>query len=223
MLYLVPSPIGNLDDMSFRAVKILQEVDRVLAEDTRVSSKLLKHFGIDKSIDSFHAHNEHKKLDFVINELKNGTDIALLSDAGTPGISDPGFLLVRKAVEEGIQVSCLPGATALIPALVMSGLPCDKFYFEGFLPHKKGRMSRIQFLLSLEYTFVMYESPYRVIKTLEQINDQGGGDRRMSLSREISKLYEENIYGTVSEVLEQLKSRSQLKGEFVLCIEGHKK
>jgi len=222
MLYLVPSPIGNLEDISFRAINTLKQVDQILAEDTRVSVKLLRHYDIQKPLDSFHTHNEHKKLEKIIEALKAGKDVALLSDAGTPGISDPGFLLVRRAIEEDIKVSCLPGATAIIPAVVMSGLPCDKFFFEGFLPHKKGRQSRLKYLLGLEYTFILYESPYRVIKTLEQIKELDAGDRKLCLSREISKIYEENIRGTVDELLQEMKSRKQVKGEFVICVEGIK-
>ncbi len=220
MLYLIPTPIGNLEDITIRAVNTLKSVDKILAEDTRTTGHLLKHYGIQKPMDSYHIHNEHKKLASIIQLLKEGLNIALVSDAGTPGISDPGFLLVRSAIENEIELSCLPGPSAIIPALVMSGLPCDKFYFEGFLPNKKGRQTRIKRLLDLEVTFILYESPYRVIKTLEQILELGGGERLACCGREISKLYEENIRGTVHDVINMLKSKQQVKGEFVICVEG---
>ncbi len=218
MLYIVPTPIGNLDDITLRALQILKRVDIIYAEDTRVTARLLKHFDIQNKLESFHSHNEHKKLDQVIDVLKQGSEVALVSDAGTPGISDPGFLLVRRAVEEGIELSCLPGANAVIPALVMSGLPMDKFYFEGFLPHKKGKMTRLTKILEMECTVVFYESPHRLVKTLEQLKDLGAEDRMVSVSREISKLYEENLRGKLSEVLDNLKERKQIKGECVVCL-----
>lgn len=220
MLYIVPTPIGNLGDMTFRAIEVLRNVDRIYAEDTRVTAKLLTHFEIENSLDSFHIQNEHKKLASIISELKSGQNIALVSDAGTPGISDPGFMLVREAISNEIEVSCLPGPTALIPALVMSGLPSDKFYFEGFLPHKKGKQTRLKYLLELEVTTVFYESPYRILKTLKQISDLGGGERLVVLSREISKLYEENIRGSVDELVSEMESRDAIKGEFVVCMSG---
>ena len=218
MLYIVPTPIGNLDDITLRALQVLKRVDIIYAEDTRVTARLLKHFDIQNKLESFHSHNEHKKLDQVIDVLKQGSEVALVSDAGTPGISDPGFLLVRRAVEEGIELSCLPGANAVIPALVMSGLPMDKFYFEGFLPHKKGKMTRLTKILEMECTVVFYESPHRLVKTLEQLKDLGAEDRMVSVSREISKLYEENLRGKLSEVLDNLKERKQIKGECVVCL-----
>mgnify|MGYP001545252306 CR=1 FL=1 len=222
MLFLIPTPIGNLDDMSFRAVKLLKDVDLILAEDTRNSLRLLNHFGIKNAIESFHAHNEHGKLNSVIEMLQGGKKLALISDAGTPGISDPGFLLVREAVNKGIRLTCLPGPTAIIPALVMSGLPCDKFYFEGFLPHKKGRKTRLEALIEMECTVVLYESPYRIIKLLDQLTEMGCSARAICLTREISKIYEENIRGTVAEVQEQMKGRDQIKGEFVVTLDGKK-
>ena len=221
MLYIVPTPIGNLEDITLRAINTLKEVDKVLAEDTRVTGKLLKHLDISKPLESFHAHNEHKRVDALVEELANGQIMALVSDAGTPGISDPGFLLIRQAVQQGVQVTCLPGPTAFVPALVMSGLPCDKFHFEGFLPHKKGKQTRVKYLLSLDQTSVFYESPHRLIKTLELIKDLGGASRMVSVSREISKMFEENVRGLVSEVLEVLKSRSQIKGEIVVCLSAN--
>lgn len=221
MLYIVPTPIGNLEDITLRAINTLKEVDKVLAEDTRVTGKLLKHLDISKPLESFHAHNEHKRVDALVEELANGQDMALVSDAGTPGISDPGFLLIRQAVQQGVQVTCLPGPTAFVPALVMSGLPCDKFHFEGFLPHKKGKQTRVKYLLSLDQTSVFYESPHRLIKTLELIQDLGGASRMVSVSREISKMFEENVRGLVPEVLEVLKSRSQIKGEIVVCLSAN--
>lgn len=220
MLYLVPVPIGNLEDISYRAVRLLSEADLILAEDTRVTGKLLNHYGIKNTMLSFHAHNEHGKLSSVMAELEAGKKVALVSDAGTPGISDPGFLLVREAVEKEIELTCLPGATAFVPALVMSGLPCDRFYFEGFLPHKKGRQTRISALLEMPCTVVMYESPHRIGKLLQQLADAGAGDRRICISREISKVYEENIRGTVHEVLQEISKRNQIKGEIVVCLEA---
>ena len=220
MLYLVPTPIGNLEDMTFRAINILKEVDLVLAEDTRVSQKLLKKYEIETRLQSFHAHNEHKKLNHYLELLQTGTQLALVSDAGTPGISDPGFLLVRACNENDIKVNCLPGATAFVPALVMSGIPCDRFHFEGFLPQKKGKQKRLKYLLDLENTIVFYESPFRIVKTLKMIQELGGGDRLVSVSRELTKIYEENVRGNLAEVLETLKSRSSIKGEIVLVISG---
>jgi len=220
MLYLVPTPIGNLEDITMRAIRILKEANFILAEDTRVTKRLLDKYEITTKLHSFHAHNEHKKLDKIIAELKSGVDVAMVSDAGTPGISDPGFLLVRECVKEDIPLTCLPGPTALIPALVMSGLPCDKFYFEGFLPQKKGKQSRLQFLLDLDCTFMMYESPFRVIKTLEMIQKLSETERQVCVSREVSKMYEENVRGTISDVLSDFKERQSVKGEFVIIVSG---
>lgn len=223
MLYLVPTPIGNLEDMTFRAVRILQEVAVILAEDTRVSGKLLKHYEIATSMESFHAHNEHHRLESVIDRLQAGQDMALISDAGTPGISDPGFLLVRAAIKQGIELTCLPGASAILPAVVMSGLPCDKFYYEGFLPQKKGKQTRIEYLLTLQSPFVLYESPHRVLKTLQKIVELGGKNRTVSVAREISKLHEENIRGSIEEVIIELETRTAIKGEIVIVVDGMEK
>lgn len=221
MIYLIPTPIGNLEDITFRAVRLLKEVDLILAEDTRVSSKLLKHFEIDTPYQSFHMHNEHLKVQQVINQLKNGKTIGLISDAGTPGISDPGFLMVREALKEGIEVQCLPGPTALIPALVQSGIPCDRFIFEGFLPPKKGRQTRLQQMAEEPRTQVFYESPHKLLKTLEQLVQYFGAGRIIAVVREISKLYESTFRGTAAEGLQFFQSHPP-KGEFVIVIEGKK-
>jgi len=218
MLYLIPTPVGNLKDITYRAIETLKEVDIILCEDTRVSGKLLKHYQIDKKLYSFHAHNEHRNTELWIAELKAGKKIAQISDAGTPGLSDPGFLLVRACYENEIKVSCLPGATAAIPALVSSGLPCDRFYFEGFLPQKKGRQTRLKFLATLPTTLVLYESPHRIIKCLEQVAEFIGDDREVAVVREISKLHEEVIRGNVLEVIDKLKARPSVKGEIVLVV-----
>lgn len=220
MLYLVPTPIGNLEDMSIRAINTLKEADIILAEDTRNSGKLLKHFEIETKMESYHAHNEHKRVEHYLQILKSGTDIALISDAGTPGISDPGFLLARACQEEGIKVTCLPGANAFLPALVASGLPCDKFFFEGFLPHKKGRQTRHLFLKELPYTFVLYESPYRLIKCLQELKEHCGGDRKACVAREISKLHEEFNTDTIDELIEDYSNRPSIKGEIVIVVGG---
>ena len=217
-LTLVPTPVGNLDDMTLRAIKVLKESDLILAEDTRTSSKLLNHLEIRVPMRSHHQHNEHKTSENVIEDLKSGQNIALISDAGTPGISDPGYLLVKAAAEAGVRVECLPGPTAIIPALVVSGLPCNRFYFEGFLPHKKGRQTRWKYLAEMECTFAIYESPYRVVKSLEQALEFLG-DRQCATVREISKKFEEVNRGKVSEVLEHFKNKSP-KGEFVIVFEG---
>lgn len=219
MLYLVPTPIGNLSDMSLRAIEVLKEVDFILAEDTRTSGNLLKHYEISKPLQAFHQHNEHKVLERVIDRLKTGEKAALVSDAGTPGISDPGFLIVRECVNEGIEVVCLPGPTAFIPALVCSGLPCDRFVFEGFLPHKKGRQTRLTALAEETKTIVFYESPHRLLKTLIQLAEYFGEDRPASVSREISKVYEETIRGSLSEIIAHFSS-NPIKGEFVIVLAG---
>lgn len=219
MLYLIPTPIGNLEDITYRAVRILGELDLLLAEDSRTTGKLLTHYGITVPVQSFHAFNEHKVLEGYLSQLKEGKNLGLVSDAGTPGISDPGFLLVRGAIEEDIEVTCLPGPTAIIPALVMSGLPSDKYFFEGFLPHKKGRKTRWEFLASLSCTIVLYESPHRIVKCINEAAEYLGPDRKVCISREISKKFEENIRGTASEVLEIIKEKG-LKGEIVVCISG---
>jgi 16S rRNA (cytidine1402-2'-O)-methyltransferase len=218
MLYLVPTPIGNLKDMTFRSIDVLEEVDLILAEDTRQSGKLLKHYEVSTPMRSFHAHNEHGITEKIVSQLLNGTRMALITDAGTPGISDPGFLLVRACKENDINVICLPGATAFVPVLVASGLPCDKFYFEGFLPHKKGRQTRWEYLSKLDTTIVLYESPYRVIKALEEISTHFSAEKMVSIGREISKVYEEIITAPVETLLEEFKTRKSVKGEFVLVI-----
>lgn len=219
MLYLVPTPIGNLEDITFRAISVLKSVEVILAEDTRTSKRLLDKYDITSRLESFHAHNEHKRLEGMVARLKAGEEIALISDAGTPGISDPGFLLVRAAIEEEIPVTCLPGPTAMIPAMVMSGIPCDKFHYEGFLPQKKGKLTRLKYLTSLPNPFVLYESPYRVVKTLKKIQELSEAERKVCVTREISKIHEENIRGTLSEVINQLESRTSIKGEIVIIVD----
>ena len=218
-LYLVPTPIGNLEDITLRALIVLKEVDTILAEDTRTSSKLIKHHKIDNKLESFHAFNEHKRLDSLIRRLKQGEIMALISDAGTPAISDPGFLLVRACHEQSIPVECLPGATALIPALVNSGLPSDRFVFEGFLPPKKGRKSRLEKIKEESRTVILYESPHRLLKTLEQLGELLGNDRQVSISRELTKLHEETINGSFEELLDYYQNNT-LKGELVIVIAG---
>jgi len=218
-LYLVPTPIGNLEDMTLRAIKVLKEVDVVLAEDTRTSGKLLKHFEIDTPLQSHHMHNEHKQVEALVQKLKGGVTYALISDAGTPAISDPGFLLTRACVENEIEVECLPGATAFVPALVNSGLPNDRFIFEGFLPIKKGRQTRLQQLAEESRTMVFYESPHKLLKTLAQFVEYFGGDRPASVSRELTKLYEETVRGTLAEVLQHFTEKPP-KGEFVVVVGG---
>lgn len=220
-LYIVPTPIGNLQDMTFRAIDVLKEVDLILAEDTRTSGKLLKHFEISTPSQSHHMHNEHKTIDGLINKLKSGTTIALISDAGTPAISDPGFLLTRACIENNIDVDCLPGATAFVPALVNSGLPNDKFVFEGFLPVKKGRLTRLLFLAEETRTIIFYESPHKILKTLTHFCEYFGDDRPVSVSRELTKLYEETIRGTAKEVLEYYTKKPP-KGEIVIVVGGKK-
>ncbi|MBE7641254.1 16S rRNA (cytidine(1402)-2'-O)-methyltransferase [Salegentibacter sp. BLCTC] len=218
-LFLVPTPIGNLDDMTFRAVKVLKEVDTILAEDTRNSGKLLKHFDIGTPMQSHHMHNEHKTVNHIVDRIKSGEDIALISDAGTPAISDPGFLLTRACVEAGIEVDCLPGATAFVPALVNSGFPNDKFIFEGFLPVKKGRQTRLILLAEETRTMIFYESPHKLLKTLKHFSEYFGQDRPVSVSREITKLHEETIRGTATEVLEHYTNKPP-KGEIVIVVKG---
>jgi 16S rRNA (cytidine1402-2'-O)-methyltransferase len=220
-LYIVPTPIGNLKDITLRAVEVLNDVDLILAEDTRTSGKLLKHYEIITPLQSHHMHNEHKKVEGLINRLKNGTTIALISDAGTPAISDPGFLLTRACIENDIEVECLPGATAFVPALVNSGLPNDRFVFEGFLPVKKGRQTRLKLLAEETRTLVFYESPHKLIKTLTNFCEYFGEDRLVSVSRELTKLYEETIRGTSKEVLEHYTNKPP-KGEIVIVVEGKK-
>ncbi len=220
-LFLVPTPIGNLEDMTLRAIRILKEVDLILAEDTRTSGKLLQHFSIDTPMHSHHMHNEHKTIDGILRRLQNGEQLALISDAGTPAISDPGFLLTRACVAHHIEVECLPGATAFVPALVNSGLPNDKFVFEGFLPVKKGRQTRLKFLADETRTMIFYESPHKLLKTLTHFVSYFGEDRPVSVSRELSKLYEETKRGTLSEVL-QYYTQKPPKGEIVIIVGGKK-
>jgi 16S rRNA (cytidine1402-2'-O)-methyltransferase len=221
-LYIVPTPIGNLDDITLRAVNVLREVDLVLAEDTRTTSFLLKHLGIEQKLRSHHKFNEHATVRTVAETIAAGRNVALVSDAGTPGISDPGFLLVRTCVEAGIEVETLPGATAFVPALVQSGFPCDRFCFEGFLPQKKGRMKQLQALADEERTMIFYESPYRVVKCLEQFAEVFGAERMVSVSRELTKKFEETVRGTVAEVLDRFRA-AEPKGEFVLVVSGKPK
>ena len=218
-LYIVPTPIGNLDDITLRAIKVLQNVDIILAEDTRTTSVLLRHLGIEKPLRSHHKFNEHSTSEAVAGAIAEGRSIALVSDAGTPGISDPGFLLVRTCLKGGIEVETLPGATACIPALIQSGFPCDRFCFEGFLPQKKGRTKRISELAGEERTMIFYESPYRVVKALEQFAAVFGSEREISVSREITKKFEQTVRGTIAEVLEHFRSHEP-KGEFVLVVAG---
>lgn len=220
-LYIVPTPIGNLKDMTFRAVEVLKDADLILAEDTRTSGKLLKHFEIATHMQSHHMHNEHKTVENIIQKIKNGITVALISDAGTPAISDPGFLLTRACIENHIEVDCLPGATAFVPALVNSGLPNDKFVFEGFLPVKKGRQTRLLALAEETRTMIFYESPHKLIKTLTNFCEYLGEDREVSVSRELTKLYEETVRGTAKEVLDHYTNKPP-KGEIVICVSGKK-
>ena len=218
-LYVVPTPIGNLDDMTFRAVKVLNEVDIILAEDTRTSGVLLKRFDIKTPMQSHHKFNEHRTVQQVVERIKSGQTVALISDAGTPAISDPGFMLVRACVEQDVEVECLPGPTAFVPALVTSGLPNDRFCFEGFLPQKKGRQTKLKILATEPRTLIFYESPFRVLKTLTQLAEFFGAERKASVSREISKIYEETVRGTLSELTEHF-TQNQPKGEFVIIVAG---
>jgi 16S rRNA (cytidine1402-2'-O)-methyltransferase len=219
MLYLVPTPIGNLKDITLRALALLQEVDFILAEDTRTSSKLLNHYQITKPVSPYHQHNEHKILQHILEQLKEGKKIALITDAGTPGISDPAFLLVRECIKRGIKVECLPGATAFVPALVNSGIPSNRFCFEGFLPLKKGRQTALKELAEEERTMIFYESPMRLVKTLEEFIIYFGKERSCCVSRELSKLFEENKRGTLTEVVDYFKQKT-VKGEIVIIVAG---
>ncbi|MBI9033786.1 MAG: 16S rRNA (cytidine(1402)-2'-O)-methyltransferase [Bacteroidales bacterium] len=221
-LYLVPTPVGNLEDITLRAIRILKEVDLILAEDTRNSGQLLKHFQITTRMMSHHMHNEHKTVQSIAQRIKSGETVALISDAGTPAISDPGFMLVRECIKEGIDVECLPGATAFVPALVNSGLPNDHFVFEGFLPAKKGRQTKLNSLVEQTYTMIFYESPYRLVKTLGQFAEFLGNERQACVSREISKLYEENIRGTLEELINHYTAKPP-KGEIVIIVAGKSK
>lgn len=218
-LYVVPTPVGNLEDMTFRAIRILKEADLVLAEDTRTSGILMKHFEIKNAMQSYHKFNEHKAVEGIINRLKAGETIALVSDAGTPGISDPGFLIVRECVKNDIEVQCLPGATAFVPALVASGLPDERFCFEGFLPQKKGRMTRLNALTDETRTMIFYESPYRLLKTLTQFAELFGPERKVSVCREISKIHEESVRGTLQEVVAHFTA-NEPRGEIVIVLAG---
>lgn len=218
-LYIVPTPVGNLEDMTFRAIRVLKEADLILAEDTRTSGILLKHFEIKNAMQSHHKFNEHKTVESVINKIKAGETVALISDAGTPGISDPGFLLVRECVRHGIEVQCLPGATAFVPAIVASGLPDDRFCFEGFLPQKKGRQTRLQALATEKRTMILYESPYRLVKTLTQLSECMGAERQASVSREISKVHEETVRGTLDELVKHFTA-NEPRGEIVIVVAG---
>src|SRR6195952_3357405 len=219
MLYLVPSPIGNLQDITFRAVEILKTVDLILAEDTRTSSHLLNHYQISKPISPYHQHNEHKILQHLVDQLLQGKTMAVITDAGTPGISDPAFLLVRECIKHSIKVECLPGATAFVPALVNSGLPINRFVFEGFLPLKKGRHTLLTQLATEERTMVFYESPVRLIKTLQDFIEYFGAERKCSVSRELTKMFEENVRGSLQEVHEYFDKKT-VKGEIVIVLEG---
>ncbi|MBT1704652.1 16S rRNA (cytidine(1402)-2'-O)-methyltransferase [Chryseosolibacter indicus] len=219
-LFLVPTPIGNLGDITLRALEILKSVDLVLAEDTRTSGFLLKHYEINKPIQSFHNFNEHKILNNLLKRLAEGETMALVSDAGTPGISDPGFLIARACIHADLQIECLPGATAFVPALLKSGLPADRFVFEGFLPHKKGRLTLLKELAVEKRTMIFYESPYRLVKTLEQLVEHLGSTRKVSVSRELTKKFEETVNGTLEEVLQHFKSK-EVKGEIVIVVEGN--
>ncbi len=221
-LYIVPTPIGNLKDITFRAIEILKNVDIILAEDTRKTKILLNHYSISTPLESFHKFNEHQKSESLINRIKSGQEIALVSDAGTPGISDPGYLIIRDAVQNEIPVITLPGATAFVPALVNSGLPCDRFIFEGFLPQKKGRQKRMQELAEEPRTIVLYESPHRIEKFLDEIEKYFGQERIIAISRELSKIYEENLRGTVVELKSHFQ-KNKPKGEFVVIIQGKEK
>lgn len=218
-LYLVPTPIGNLEDITLRAIRILKEVDVILAEDTRTSGNLLRHLDISKPMTAFHIRNEHQVVEHIADRIEAGETMALVTDAGTPAISDPGFLLVRECVKRNIEVECLPGATAFVPALVNSGLPAEKFIFEGFLPHKKGRQTKLKAVAEYPYTTILYESPFRLVKTLQQLIEVCGPDRQVSVARELTKIHEENARGTLAEVLAHF-SQKEVKGEIVIVLQG---
>ncbi len=219
MLYLIPTPIGNLEDISLRALRLLKEVDLILAEDTRITRKLLAHYDIHTPLKAYHAHNEHRLTASLVAQMEAGSTFALVSDAGTPAISDPGFLLVQACVAAGVTVSCLPGSTAFVPALVGSGLPCDRFFFEGFLPHKKGRRSRLRWLSELPYTFVLYESPHRLAKCLRQLVEYCGAERPACVVRELSKLHEEYVHGTLAQLIAHFEAHPP-RGELVVVVGG---
>ena len=219
LLYIVPTPIGNLEDITLRAISVLRSVDLILAEDTRTSGKLLAHHQIEKPLRAYHAHNEHGVTPQLVEQMQHGATLALITDAGTPGISDPGFLLIRACVENDIRVDCLPGATAFVPALVSSGIPCDRFHYEGFLPHKKGRQTRLKYLAALPHTFVLYESPYRLLRCLNELQTHCGPERKACVCRELSKVYEEKITATLQE-LHTYYSEHPPKGEIVIVVSG---
>ena len=218
-LYLVPTPIGNMEDITLRAIRVLKEVDVILAEDTRTSGNLLRHLEISKPMTAFHIRNEHQVVEHIADRLEAGETMALVTDAGTPAISDPGFLLVRECVKRNISVECLPGATAFVPALVNSGLPAEKFIFEGFLPHKKGRQTKLKAIAEYPYTTILYESPFRLVKTLQHLAEVCGAERHVSVARELTKIYEENARGTLAEVIEYF-GKKEVKGEIVIILEG---
>lgn len=218
-LYLVPTPIGNMEDITLRAIRVLKEVDVILAEDTRTSGNLLRHLEISKPMTAFHIRNEHQVVERIADRLEAGETMALVTDAGTPAISDPGFLLVRECVKRNINVECLPGATAFVPAVVNSGLPAEKFIFEGFLPHKKGRQTKLKAIAEYPYTTILYESPFRLVKTLQQLAEVCGAERHVSVARELTKIYEENARGTLAEVIEYF-GKKEVKGEIVIVLEG---
>ena len=218
-LYLVPTPIGNLEDITLRAIRVLKEVDVILAEDTRTSGNLLRHLGISKPMVAFHLNNEHQQVERIADRIEAGETMALVTDAGTPGISDPGFMLVRECVRRDLRVECLPGATAFVPALVNSGLPAERFIFEGFLPHKKGRQTKLREMAAYPYTTILYESPFRLVKTLQQLQEVMGPDRQVSVARELTKIHEEHVRGTLSEVIVYF-SQKEVKGEIVIVVEG---
>jgi len=218
-LYLIPTPVGNLEDITHRAIRVLKEVDLILAEDTRHTGKLLKHYGINNGMTSHHKHNEHRTVKQIVERIESGENIALVTDAGTPAISDPGFLLVRESIKAGIEIDCLPGPTAFVPALVNSGLPSERFCFEGFLPQKKGRQKRLTELTEESRTMIFYESPHRLVKALSQFAEYFGRDRQASVSRELTKIYEETIRGTIKELIDYFNDKS-IKGEIVIVVKG---
>ena len=218
-LFLVPTPIGNMEDITLRAIRVLKEVDAILAEDTRTSGNLLRHLGISKPMTAFHLNNEHQQVERIADRIESGETLALVTDAGTPGISDPGFMLVRECVKRDIKVECLPGATAFVPALVNSGLPAERFIFEGFLPHKKGRQTKIRQIADYPYTTILYESPFRLVKTLQQLMEVMGPDRQVSVARELTKIHEENVRGSLAEVIQYFEQKD-VKGEIVIVVES---
>jgi 16S rRNA (cytidine1402-2'-O)-methyltransferase len=221
-LYVIPTPIGNLEDITLRAIRLLKEVNAILAEDTRTTKNLLQHFEIENKLIPYHLNNEHKVVDRLVVDMENGMTYGLVTDAGTPAISDPGFLIVRACLRQGIEVECLPGPTAFVPALVNAGFPCEKFVYEGFLPHKKGRLTRIQKIADEERTVVLYESPHRILKALEQFNEIFEPDRKIAVCREISKKFEETVHGNATELIEYF-TNNPIKGEFVIVVEGRSK